>query len=187
MELDRFEGRKRLQYRYYQTPDGEEYAQKLYWLVRPAIDLGFFLGVTDVMLVTRPIGWLPLIERFTRVSIRPIMTAFIFETTVYMATKLRKKDDGFNHVFGGLACGFYWSRFIAFYPISLPLTAFSCLALFVGKEQKMKGVEIHHDNYFFSEQQNYGAWSRFNKWNWADKYPRTWLTPEEAAAKGIET
>lgn len=184
--MDRKEGRKKLLYHYYQTPDGEEFGQKLWFLLKPAIEGGLALGASDVMVITKPVGWLPLIERFLRISVRPMVTAILFESSVYAATKLRKKDDGWNHVIGGAVCGYYWSRFIGYYPISIPLTILACAALYNFKTQKMLGIQLFYDEYDIDSDLDHGAWTRFNTWSLRKQYPKTWLTSEEAAAQGIQ-
>lgn len=176
---------RKLKIRYYDTPDGQDYFKKLYFLARPAFEYGMFMAGTDAVAGARAVGWIPLVDRFFRVTSRPVITAFLFESTVYISTKLRKKDDEWNHVFGGLVCGYYWSRHIGFNPITIPLTLVACVSLAVWKHVKMEGFNAFYDDYLIRDEVETSAVARFNDWTWNKQLPRTWLTPEEAAAKGI--
>lgn len=98
-------------YRYYDTPDGHDYFKKQYFLSRRAYPMGLYLAVIDTMAVSRPFGVVPTVARFVQVFSRPVIAVTLFNTTVFMSTRLRGKDDALNHGIGFLPVTYYLTHF----------------------------------------------------------------------------
>ncbi len=171
-------------YSYYDTPDGEDYFKKLFFITSTVtFQSSCAIAVTDCLFISKPVGFAPMVDRFVRLFSRPLFAGFVFETTVYMATNLRKKDDGWNHVLGGLAMFGYASKHIG-NPLITWGTCFPvCLAFYIFKDLKLKyGYHYFMDMYKVKEEVCHSAYSRYT-YSWRRQTPRTWLRADEVVAE----
>ncbi|XP_065211604.1 uncharacterized protein ND-B14.7 [Planococcus citri] len=97
-------------YRYYDSPDGYDLFRKTEYVCRKAASFGATVGLTDILLITQPKTYFSMAERFVRLCVPPIIAGGIFTTTVYMATNIRKKDDSYNHLLGGILTTCYINK-----------------------------------------------------------------------------
>lgn len=92
-------------YDYFAQPDGEDVAGKLRYCAYPAAASAFVLSSIDVMLLSKPKGYINILMRYGYVSF-PILgctAAFILTTNALGA--LRNKSDKLNWTAGGMAAG----------------------------------------------------------------------------------
>lgn len=93
------------EYRYFDTPDGEDTIKKLWVASKLAGVTSLGIATGDVLLYSHPKGYLPILGRYAYVCL-PIMgmtTAFVIIKN--MATSVRGKDDKFNWVLGACTAG----------------------------------------------------------------------------------
>lgn len=90
---------------YYENPEGTDAFGKICATNKYAILTGFAWGTVDVLMVTKPKGYLPIMARYAY-NVGPMMgMASAFTLGTFAATNLRKKDDRWNYVIGGICAG----------------------------------------------------------------------------------
>ncbi|XP_076347084.1 NADH dehydrogenase (ubiquinone) B14.7 subunit [Tachypleus tridentatus] len=92
-------------YSYYDTPDGEDCFQKMWYITKYATLAALGISVYDISLVSHPQGYLQTLGRISY-WVAPFATmGAVFSATTCVATNLRKKDDPLNYFLGGCAAG----------------------------------------------------------------------------------
>lgn len=133
-------------YRYYDSPDGQDLFLKMEYVWRKVGMFSTGLAALDVFHITMPKTYWGMIERYFRVWTPPMAAATVFTTTVYIATKLRKKDDPWNHVLGGVAALSLINRYarngVLVWTMSVPVL----ISLFAYKDLKLKGYNFFTDD-----------------------------------------
>lgn len=92
-------------FKYFDTPDGHDTFKKLECLMKPILPSAIGIGLFDIILVSKPKGYLPTIGRLMYVS-SPFLAAgatFVFVTNG--VASVRNKDDKLNWFLGGFATG----------------------------------------------------------------------------------
>ncbi|CAA9994530.1 unnamed protein product [Nesidiocoris tenuis] len=92
-------------YRYYDTPEGDDCLDKLMFVSKYAACYGVLFSSVDVLLYSHPIGYGPTLARYAYITLPLIGTAAAWTATVCAATNMRGKDDHFNYAWGGVAAG----------------------------------------------------------------------------------
>lgn len=173
-------------YRYYDTPDGQDWAKKQYYLIRKAMIVSGMYTPIDVIYLTTPKGFFPVVERIIRTYTRPLLAVSLFGTGTYVATKLRGKDDGWNHVIGNFCSFKYWSYLYPRPQVVWSLFVFSSVLFFGFKDAKVTyGEKFVHEYYDAREWVDNTVFADFFHYSVLKKMPRKWLTTEEAKEKGL--
>merc|ERR1711970_653325 len=90
---------------YTDHPDGEQCFHKMLICGKNAGLLGVVISTTDLLMISKPQGYVPAIGCYNR-GVVPLAAAGItFATVSCMSTNLRHKDDYYNYLFGGAAAG----------------------------------------------------------------------------------
>lgn len=92
-------------YKYYDTPMGQDSLKKLWITTKLAGTGGLAWSTIDVMLNSKPKGYLPTIGRYIYITGPFIGIAGAFSITANAAANFRGKDDTWNYVLGGIASG----------------------------------------------------------------------------------
>lgn len=92
-------------YKYYDTPKGEDILKKLWISTKLAGSAGLMWSTIDVILNSKPKGYLPTIGRYMYITGPFIGMAGAYTVTSNVAASLRKKDDSLNYILGGIAAG----------------------------------------------------------------------------------
>lgn len=133
-------------YRYYDSPDGQDLFRKTEYLCRKIGRSSGCFAAADVLLGMQPKSYWSMAERYFRVFAPPVAAGAVFTTTVYIATKLRKKDDAWNHVLGGVAATHFLNRFFKNTHLLWSFAFPFLLTLYVYKDLKLKeGYEFQPD------------------------------------------
>ncbi|CAD7076825.1 unnamed protein product [Hermetia illucens] len=102
--------------KYYDQPEGKDLSGKMIATNKAALTGGLIWSIYDVVLFSKPQGYLPTIGRIASITgpFMGIATAFTLGT--YTATNVRGKDDTINYVIGGYCAGAVygaWKRNLA--------------------------------------------------------------------------
>ncbi|XP_045466567.1 uncharacterized protein LOC123675263 [Harmonia axyridis] len=100
-------------YDYFAKPDGEDIPQKLWYTLQPAVAAALSLSTIDVMLMSKPKGYVNILMRYAYVSFPVIGCTAAFVLTSNFVGALRKESDRVNWAVGGAAAGGVvgiWSR-----------------------------------------------------------------------------
>lgn len=92
-------------YKYYDTPKGEDIVKKLWVTTKIAGSAGLMWSTIDVMLYSKPIGYLQTIGRYAYITGPFVGIAAAFAIASNVSASIRKKDDSLNYVIGGIAAG----------------------------------------------------------------------------------
>ncbi|CAG9860020.1 unnamed protein product [Phyllotreta striolata] len=90
---------------YLNVPDGEQVAEKLWYVLKPAAGLAVFAGTFDVIAWSQPKTLLGALGRFAHFSFPILGVSSTFVLTSNAVGSLRKKDDIWNWVIAGFAAG----------------------------------------------------------------------------------
>lgn len=94
-----------LKAQYYENPEGSDAFGKIVATNKYAALTGLAWGTMDVLMVSRPKGYLPIIARYAY-NVGPMMgMASAFTIGTFAATNLRGKDDRINYFIGGVCAG----------------------------------------------------------------------------------
>lgn len=88
---------------YYDKPEGQDAFGKMVATNRYALLVGLTASTYDVLMRTKPSGYMAALGRFGANTGPCIGMASAFTMTTLMSTKLRGKDDYLNYVAGALA------------------------------------------------------------------------------------
>lgn len=98
-------------YKYFDTPDGYDVGKKLICLMKPIVTIALPIGLADVILVTRPKGYLAVLGRMAYVS-SPIFGASLsFLVVTNGLASIRNKEDKLNWFLGGFSAGSIFGAF----------------------------------------------------------------------------
>lgn len=92
-------------FEYADSPDGEDLLPKLWVTLKPAALIAFATSTCDVVLYSKPKGYLQILGRYLHFTwpILGVTTAFVVVQN--MSGSWRGKDDKFNWFLGGAAAG----------------------------------------------------------------------------------
>ena len=94
-----------LKHNYYDAPEGQDLAGKMIATNRFALTGTTAYAVADILMLSKPKGYLPTIARFCYFALPAIGMATAFTMTTFFATNLREKNDKLNYALGGIAAG----------------------------------------------------------------------------------
>lgn len=92
-------------YNYFDTPDGQDIDKKLKCFLKPTLQWAVGIAISDVLLYSRPKGYLPIIGRIAYISSPIVAAGGTFVLATNTAAIIRKKDDKLNWFLGGFASG----------------------------------------------------------------------------------
>merc|ERR1712189_67380 len=95
----------KMNYKYYDTPEGQDCFLKMGYLTKNAAIFGVFAGVQDILLVSHPKGYAQTAGRFLYYPVPFSAMASTFAATSCVANSIRGKDDHLNYIIGGLSSG----------------------------------------------------------------------------------
>ncbi|XKL61548.1 hypothetical protein PGB90_008605 [Kerria lacca] len=163
-------------YSYYDTPDGVDYIKKQYYLTRYGSFYGGIMAFHD-LLHTQPTGVLPIAHQFLKIWSIPVIGTLIFGSVTYISTHIRKKDDGWNHVLGGLGVTYYLGRYMSYTPTTCILGFGFCVFLYCSKYCKQNfNTVLFPDTYLLHQERYEGLLTRYNTWTWSEDPPRDYIT-----------
>lgn len=92
-------------YHYYDTPDGEDCLQKVFFMNKMGIVLGICGGTLDVVAGSKPVGIANIAARYAMISLPLMAVGSTYAATCCLLANYRKKDDTYNYFFGGFSAG----------------------------------------------------------------------------------
>lgn len=92
-------------YHYHDTPDGEDILKKLWFVLKPAALVALGLGTCDVMLYSKPKGYMATLGRYAYLSMPVFGMTTVFVLASNMLRNARGKDDIWNWAGAGAAAG----------------------------------------------------------------------------------
>lgn len=78
---------------YYTKPEGEDYTGKMIATNRHMLMMAIPLATTDVLMYTKPKGYLATMARYGKWVLPAMGMASMFTTTVYAATSITGRDS----------------------------------------------------------------------------------------------
>lgn len=96
---------QKTEYNYFDTPDGEDITKKLWCVLKPTAMVALAAGTVDVMMHSKPKGYIATLGRYAYISLPVMGIAATFVITTNMAKNIRNKDDYMNWALGGLVSG----------------------------------------------------------------------------------
>lgn len=131
-----------LKSQYYDYPDGEDAFGKIVATNKYAIGTGLTWSTFDVLMLSKPHGYLPTLARFAY-NTGPMMgMATAFTLTTLVSTNVRGKDDKLNYVIGGFAAGAVYGAWRRNHVAGLVAGLFFGIAGAVKKLSKEEGWEF---------------------------------------------
>lgn len=92
-------------YSYLDTPDGQDVFKKLYCVMVPTSKIAIAVAATDVILHSKPKGYLPTLGRMAYIAFPIVSAGAAFVLATNSLAAIRKKDDTLNWILGGFASG----------------------------------------------------------------------------------
>ncbi|KAJ8879922.1 hypothetical protein PR048_020543 [Dryococelus australis] len=118
-----------MNYEYYNSPEGEDCGQKLFYTTKLAGLAGLGISFVDCLLLSQPKGVVRTLGRVGYFTFPFVGMATAFTTTTCLATNLRHKDDKINYALGAIAAGSIfgtWQKSIlGGFVVSIAFTAFA--------------------------------------------------------------
>ncbi|KAK7085174.1 hypothetical protein SK128_015718 [Halocaridina rubra] len=133
---------------YSDAPDGEGCFEKIWATSKLAGMAGFLVGAHDVVMITKPQGYVPTILTFSRTFLPITAAGATFAAVTCTACNLRKKDDKWNYFIGGGVGGSIFGVATKSFKVGFPCSVFfACLAV-LYKDSRDNGwsffPEIRH-------------------------------------------
>lgn len=163
-------------YSYFDTPDGEDIAQKLWYVLKPATIFGLGWATMDVMLYSHPKGYFQTLGRYAYIAAPAIGMASSFVLATNAAANIRKKDDKLNWVIGGCAAGSVFGIWRKSTIRGFGACAVFSLAALVKKSALQYGWVLIPDKF---NAVNGGVSSVRQDWSLMQERPRNWTTKAE--------
>ncbi|KAL5288135.1 hypothetical protein ACFFRR_008784 [Megaselia abdita] len=137
-----------LKSRYYENPEGTDAFGKIVATNKYAVLGGLAWGTIDVLMVTKPKGYIPIIARYTY-NVGPMMgMASAFTLGTLAATNFRGKDDRLNYFIGGVCAGGVYGAWRRSVPAGAVAALFLGIAGTIKKLSKQEGWDffppVHH-------------------------------------------
>lgn len=98
-------------YEYYDTPDGTDYFKKLVSITKYVAPISIIVATHDVMLYSHPKGYGPIMARYLAYAGPALGMTAAFTTATFLSANIRKKDDYWNYLAGGVASGSVYGAF----------------------------------------------------------------------------
>lgn len=92
-------------YQYFDTPNGEDIGKKLWCALKPATTLAIVAGTVDVLMYSKPKGYLAALGRYAWISIPILGVTTAFVLTTNLSKIYRKEEDYWNWALGGFGAG----------------------------------------------------------------------------------
>lgn len=118
-------------YRYFDTPDGQDVVQKLWFVLKPTFYTAIGFSTCDVLLRSYPKTYSQLIGRYLYITGPMLAISSTFVIVTNLAASIRKKeDDVLNWAIGGYAAGGIYGVWRKSTPTGLLVgTAFALIAM----------------------------------------------------------
>lgn len=159
-------------FRYFDSPDGQDIFKKLQCLMKPTILTAVGIGFADIVLVSKPKGYLPTIGRLMYISSPILAASATFVLTTNGVASIRNKDDKLNWFMGGFATGTVFGALKRSGMLGFNLgMAFGFLA-FLKKMAVENNFQLSPDIKFKYHEVH------VQDWTFTKERPRKWLTSE---------
>uniref|UniRef100_A0A0A9YBF5 NADH dehydrogenase [ubiquinone] 1 alpha subcomplex subunit 11 n=1 Tax=Lygus hesperus TaxID=30085 RepID=A0A0A9YBF5_LYGHE len=160
-------------YRYHDTPDGEDCFDKLFFVTKYAACYGILWSSVDVTLYSHPVGYGPTLTRYAYLTVPIVAVSAAWTGAVCTATNIRKKDDQLNYAIGGVAAG----SVIGAWRKSLKVGCYSSLALALVSAL-YKDSMVNNWNWLNNKRKPIwnNLWSIDRDWTITDDPPKSWTT-----------
>jgi NADH dehydrogenase (ubiquinone) 1 alpha subcomplex subunit 11 len=129
-------------YHYYDAPEGEDLTGKMIATNRFALIGALSWAVTDILMLSKPKGYLPTIARMGYFALPAAGMASAFTMTTYAATRIRHKDDHLNYALGAIAAGGVCGAWRKSVGKGLALCGVFAVAAVIKKMSVMEGWEF---------------------------------------------
>ncbi|XP_030037310.2 NADH dehydrogenase [ubiquinone] 1 alpha subcomplex subunit 11 [Manduca sexta] len=134
---------KLLNYKYYDTPEGHDIYKKTFVTSKYAFLTGLAAGSADVLMYSRPKGFVNTAGRMFYIIGPLVGMATAFTVTTNVAQNYRGKNDKLNYFMGGAAAGCVFSAWMKTGAVALPA------ALVLGTAAVVKKMAIDSGTEFF--------------------------------------
>ncbi|XP_050441889.1 uncharacterized protein LOC126846497 [Adelges cooleyi] len=170
-----------MKYSYYDSPDGKDLAKKLFYTNKNVTIIGFGLATTDIILNSKPKGYLQTLLRYGQLMTPMWAVTSTFCIVTYASTRLRDKDDVKNYGLGGFASGLMLGVFTKSYLNATWIGVIACLAAMAKKNAKLNNYEIMPTIPTTRHQQHGDFRTPYKNWTVYEERPKGWVAAEERA------
>ncbi|XP_060536643.1 uncharacterized protein LOC132708365 [Cylas formicarius] len=165
-------------YRYFDTPDGEDVFKKLWIVLKPSAVLAVAASTTDVLLYSKPKGFINILFRFSSISfpILTVSTAFVLSTN--LVASIRKTNDNTNWFLGGFTAGTTFGFLTRRPMIGFNMGLLLGVAALVKKNSQLSGYTLTPPSVKTSRG---SLWLLHHDLSLLAERPRNWTTGQEDA------
>ncbi|XP_055837875.1 uncharacterized protein LOC129906223 [Episyrphus balteatus] len=165
-----------LKVNYYDHPEGQDAVGKIIALNRYAVSIGLAYSTIDVLMVSKPQGYLATLGRYAYNTGPLVGMASAFTLGCYAANNLRGVDDKWNYTIGGLMAGAVYGSWKRTVPGGIFMGVVFSLAGFLKKLSIEEGWE------FFPERQTHELGSLHgvnHDYTLMAERPKNWTTGKD--------
>lgn len=122
---------------YFDSPDGNDLLDKLWYVLKPTALSGLFISTADVMLYSRPVGYMATLGRYAYITIPLLGMSTAFVLTTNTLANIREKDDKINWALGACAAGMVFGK----WRNSTVAGSFACVAFSAAAVLKKHAIQ----------------------------------------------
>ncbi|KAF0772238.1 NADH dehydrogenase [Aphis craccivora] len=166
-------------YSYYDTPDGHDLVKKLFYTNKKVSIIGFGLASTEIILVSKPFGYLNTVYRYGQLMGPMLAATTTFCIVTHVSTNLRGKDDMLNYAIGGFSTGILTGilvkqKFLGFWMA----VSMACIGA-AKKHSKLNNYEFY-PTFPNVRKPIYGDFrTPYNDWTLFEPRQKGWVAAEE--------
>lgn len=128
-------------YKYYDTPDGQDFGQKFQYMLKISTKAGVVAGATCALLEwNRGDHYLRLYKNWAKYGIPWILAGSVYTAATYAITKYREKDTPSNSAFGGAVAGLVFGTYFSSVNLTLGAIALFTNAAYIKKIAHLEGI-----------------------------------------------
>lgn len=166
-------------YCYYDSPDGKDLVKKLFYTNKMVTLFGFGLSASEIILVSKPIGYLNTAYRLGQLMVPMYAATSTFCIVNHIATHVRGKDDEYNYAISGFCAGALYGTLYKQKLIGMWIGVTCSIIGAAKKNSKLENYEFHPG---FPEvrQSVHGDFrTPYRNWTLYDERPKGWIAAEE--------
>ncbi|XP_061720771.1 uncharacterized protein LOC133527670 [Cydia pomonella] len=135
-----------LNYKYYDSPEGQDIFKKVFVTSKYATMSGLGLGVFDVLMFSHPKGLVGTVGRLAYYVGPAVGMAAAFTVTANVAQNFRGKNDKINYFLGGVMAGSVFGAWQRSITIGVPAAVVLGVAAVIKKTGVEEGWTFFPDN-----------------------------------------
>lgn len=166
-------------YSYYDSPEGKDLFKKLFFTNKYVSIVGFGLAASEIILVSKPIGYLNTLHRFGQLMTPMIAATSAFCIVAHTSYKIRGKDDLINYTIGGYAAGSLFGVLIKQNLIGMWLGVVCAVIGATKKHSMLNGYQIFPAFPKHRQPVHGNFRTPYRNWSLYEKRPKGWIAAEE--------